>query len=194
MVEVDWYDLADTDFYGGSIEEGVSILPAEHVGVMACEEETFGDFFEQLFSRVKGMSGMEVLYVDFREAVSSEDYQQRIIDAIKTFLKDRGDETEMKGDAPAEIATSALELAEVVAKHLKKNFLLVMDLRNIQFDASVFRPGQKFWWVYNIAMKAEGNRRVWFIDCDEDIFNMLSDHGQMGKIFSEEGTDLFMIV
>ncbi|HEC57402.1 MAG TPA: hypothetical protein ENI32_05935 [Candidatus Syntrophoarchaeum butanivorans] len=231
MVEVDWYDLADTDFHSGGRETtqttagaavgGAKVMPEERIGIMVCDEERFNDFFDVLSLKIRGMPGVEMMYLDFRGCSTSEDYQERIVEGILKFmrgeaydfeggrywteeekkaryatlefLKDKLGE-DIEGETTAEKATNALTILGDISDQLKKNLILVMDLRNIKLDPSALRPGQKLWWVYNLTTKAEGSQRMWLIDCDEDIFDTLSEHGQMGKVFSEEGTDLFMIV
>ncbi|MHC1585789.1 MAG: hypothetical protein ACXQS7_06000 [Candidatus Syntropharchaeia archaeon] len=203
MEEIEWVELDEVDLFEATetgltpagverfAEEG---LEKERIGVRARDSHMVDEFITRMKQRARGRNA-EYLEIDYRGCSSTEDYQERIIKAISEYVAEKYPDKEIpKEGALNERTTACLVILEDIANELRKNFTLIIDIRGIKITPKILRPGQFFWWVYDSATRADPSNLLWIMDDDEDAFEILSSHGQMRKIFSDEGTNTFILI
>ncbi|MDY6964682.1 MAG: hypothetical protein SVM80_01755 [Halobacteriota archaeon] len=180
----DWQDLKDIDFYA---------LENPRMGIRCGNPEMLDDLLDQFRMRA-GSRGGNLMLIDYRDCSTSEEYQQKIIDVVSEFIRaSYPDQASGLGEGPLNTqASNCLGLLEWIADELRKQFTLVVDFRGIKIDPSILRPGQKFWWAYDSASRCKVSNLIWVMDDDSKGAELLEKHGQMKRVFSEEGTNVFL--
>ena len=180
----EWQDIKDIDF---------SALDNPRMGVRCINSEMLENLLEQLKSKSNSTGGLTMV-LDFNGCSSSDDYQRKIIDTVSEYIRAfYPDQADGLGMGPMnEQASNCLGLLEWLADELRKQFTLVVDFRGTKIERPILRPGQKFWWAYDSASRCRVSNLVWVMDDDEEGANLLEKHGQMKRVFSEEGTNTFV--
>jgi hypothetical protein len=183
---MEWKELKDIDFY--AMEE-------QRIGIRCKNEEMTENFMEQIKGKIKSMEG-SYLYIDYKGCSSSEDYQKKMIETISRFIEEKfpGEVNRLSGDALNEKASNSLGLLEWASNELRRQFTLVIDFRGTKITSSILRPGQNFWWAYDSASRCVNSNLIWIMDDDEAGSERLIKHGQMKRVFSEEGTSTYLIL
>ncbi len=198
MVDIEWEDLEDLDFDAGSEyvdEETAKLLEWPRIGIRACDDEMVDEFVRRIEQKTHGRSA-EFLMIDFRGCSATEDFQKKIIDVLTEYIKkkDASKAEKLAGDSLNEHANNCLVSFEELANEMRKNFTLAIDFRGVEVSPKMLRPGQNFWWVYDPASRCSACNLIWIMDDDEDAFELLASHGQMNRVFSDDGTNLFVMI
>jgi hypothetical protein len=185
---MEWKGLEDIDFYAMREE-------LMRVGIRCKNEEMVDNFIEQTKMGIESAGG-KFLIITYTDCSSSEDYQRRIVDGVSSFIRDEfpSKAAELGGADLSAEAMSCLSLLERVSNELRGRFGFAIDFRGIKITPSILLPGREFWWVYDAATRCVNSSLVWIMDDDEEGAERLIKHGQMRRVFSEDGTSTFLIL
>ncbi len=182
----EWQELKDIDFYA---------MESPRIGIKCINEEMLDDFLEQFRSR-SASTGGDFLLIDYRGCSTSDDFQKKIVDSVSQFVNFRfPDKAEGLTQGPLnQQASNCLGVLEEIAEELRKQFTLVVDFRGIKISPEMLRPGQIFWWAYDSAGRCRVSNLIWIMEDDEKGISLLEKHGQMKRVFSDEGTSTYIII
>lgn len=182
----EWQELKDIDFYA---------MESPRIGIRCRDEEMLNDFLEQFRTRASSTGGC-FLSIDYRGCSSSDDFQKKIVDSVVQFARGNfPNKAEGLDQGPLnQQASNCLGILEEIAEELRKQLTLVVDFRSIKIEPSLLRPGQNFWWAYDSAGRCKVSNLIWIMDDDEKGASLLEKHGQMKRVFSDEGTNTYIML